>query len=442
MDPALTSSHLATLRDEFAADRRHKAIQNALANTAMQDVAVDRDRLLRIDHTMSHHLDDWKVTNQQRSGRCWLFAGLNLLRPSTAKQLNLKEFEFSQNHTMFFDKLERANYLLENVIDLAGADTDDRTFTQLLKAAAEDGGQWNMFVALINKHGVVPRTVMPETYSSSHTGEMNNILRSVLREGAFHLRQEAATGADVSALRKTKNQIVESVYRVLCLHLGTPPSSFEWQWKDKDDQFHRDGELTPQQFAAKYVSIPLDDYVCLVHDPRHEFGRTYTVDRLGNVVDAPGIVYLNVDIAVIRDAAAEAIQSGEPVWFGCDVAPQLHRKSGKWDTDLFDTQPLYGLSFGMDKATRLHYQQTAMTHAMLFTGVNMVDGEPTRWRVENSWGDDNGVDGFYTMTTDWFNEYVFEIAARRSALPQELLAGLDVEPIVLPAWDPMGSLAR
>lgn len=441
MDAALTASQIAALRADFTANRANKAAQNALARTPLQDVALDHEVATGIDSSVSHHLDDWKVTNQKRSGRCWMFAGLNLLRPAAAKAMNLKDFEFSQAYTQFYDKLERANYTLENVIDLAGAEPDDRTLVHVLKSAAEDGGQWNMFVSLINKHGLVPKAAMPETHSSSNTSELNASLQTILRDGAVRLRDEAAAGADATALRKSKGEILETVHRVLCLHLGTPPQSFNWQWKDKDNDFHRDGVLTPREFADKYVKLPLDEYVCLVHDPRNEYGRTYTVDRLGNVVDGPPVVYLNVDVSVIRDLTAKSIQDGEPVWFGCDVAPQLHRKLGRWDAGLFDTESLYGFAPTMDKKQRLLHQHTAMSHAMLFTGVNLVDGEPTHWRVENSWGSDNGEDGYYTMNDSWFNEYVFEIAARRSQLPPELAAGLDTEPVVLPAWDPMGSLA-
>ncbi|GIG70650.1 aminopeptidase C [Phytomonospora endophytica] len=442
MDAALTQSQLDALHKEFAANRAYKVAQNAVAKTSLNDVVLDNAKAKSIDHTMSHHLDDWKVTNQKQSGRCWLFAGLNLLRPGTMKALGVKDFEFSQNHIMFWDKIERANYLLEQVIDMADVDIQDRTLHKVLASAAEDGGQWNMFVALVQKHGLVPKSVMPETHASSATREMNGILRTVLREGALRLRTQSETGASIEALRETKEEVLQLVHRVLCIHLGTPPASFNWQWIDSDKEFHHEGELTPQQFARKYVTLPLDEYVCLVHDPRHEYGRTYTVDRLGNVIDAPGVVYLNVDIDVIADIAAKALTGGEPVWFGCDVGPHMARDEGIWDTGLFDYEALYDTEFGLDKVQRLHYQETAMTHAMLFTGVDVRDGEALRWRVENSWGDEKGQSGYWTMTSAWFREYVFEISARRSALPAELAAGLDTEPIVLPAWDPMGSLAR
>lgn len=443
MDAVLTPTEIDLLRKEFAGNPAYKLVQNAVTQNALDDVALDRDIVVRADRTMSHVLDDWRATNQKQSGRCWLFAGLNLLRVGTMKKLNVRDFEFSQNHLMFWDKLERANYFLEAIIDTSDRDVDDRTVAHLLKDVAGDGGQWNMFVALVNKHGLVPKTVMPETQSSSATAKMNDILRRVLRQGARDLRSLAGS----PSVRDRKREILNVVHRILCLHLGTPPERFTWQWIDRDRQFHRDGDLTPQEFAEKYVTLSLDEYVCLVHDPRESspVGRTFTVDRLGNVVDAPPVIYLNVDIDLMKRVTRDTITGGEPVWFGCDVGKQMRRDLGIWDARLYDHGTLYDTTFELSKAERLLYHDSAMTHAMLFTGVDVLDrpeGATRAWRVENSWGDANADSGFYTMNDSWFDEYVFEVAVRRSLLPDDLLAALDTEPIVLPAWDPMGALAR
>jgi bleomycin hydrolase len=286
MNGTLGASDLELLRKDFAANPAYRLAQNAVTRTALDDVAISRDVINNSDHSLSVMLDDWKVTNQERSGRCWLFAGLNLLRVGAMKKMGLKEFEFSQNFAMFWDKIERANYFLEGVIETAGRDIDDRTVAHLLEAAAEDGGQWNMFVAIVNKHGLVPKAFMPETHSSSDTGRMNSVLRSLLRQGAKSVREAFSRGVD--AAREEKADILRVIYRVLCIHLGTPPERFDWQWTDKDRKFHRDGVLTPRDFAAKYVDLPIDDYVCLVHDPRPSspVGRTFTVQYLGNVLGA------------------------------------------------------------------------------------------------------------------------------------------------------------
>src|SRR6186997_3080923 len=254
----LTPDDLASLRTDFAANPAYRITQNAVTKVGVQDVALDRAVVTSTDHSVSHLLDDWSVTNQKNSGRCWLFAGLNLLRVGAAAAMNLKEFEFSQNHLMFWDKLERANYFLEAMIETADRDLDDRTVAYLLSEVASDGGQWNMFVALVAKHGVVPKTVMPETHSSSKSARMNEILKSVLRQGALEVR-----GCPAEERQERKQRIVAAVYRILCIHLGTPPERFLWQWADKDRVFHRDGEMTPKEFAAKYVRLALDDYVCL-----------------------------------------------------------------------------------------------------------------------------------------------------------------------------------
>jgi bleomycin hydrolase len=442
-DGTLSAQDTELLRKEFSASPGYRLAQNAVTRVTVDDVAINREIINATDHSLSVLLDDWKVTNQKRSGRCWLFAGLNLLRVGAMRKMGLKDFEFSQNYAMFWDKIERANYFLEAVIETADRDIDDRTVAFVLDSAAEDGGQWNMFVAIVRKHGLVPKAFMPETQSSSDTGRMNSVLRTVLRQGAKSVRAAASAGG-VEAARAEKAEILRVVYRVLCIHLGTPPDHIDWQWTDKDRVFHRDGVLTPQEFAAKYVDLPIDDYVCLVHDPRvsSPTGRTFTVQYLGNVLGAPPVTYLNVDMSLIKDIAARALQAGEPVWFGCDVGKMMSNEYGVWDANLFDLPSVYDTAFTLDKADRLVLHETQMTHAMLFTGVDLLDGVPRRWRVENSWGSDKGKDGFYTMNDSWFDEYVFEIAARRDALPEELRGALDTEPIVLPAWDPMGSLAR
>jgi bleomycin hydrolase len=442
MARGLTPDQVELFEKEFAARPTNQLMQNAVTRTPVDDVALDRRVVTGIDHSVSHHLDDWKVTNQKQSGRCWMFAGLNLLRVGAARKLGVKDFEFSQNYVLWWDKFERANYFLEAIVETSDREVDDRTVARLLADPISDGGQWNMFVALVAKHGLVPKSAMPETDSSSATRGMNRALGTLLRQGARDLRARAGAGA--GAQREHKREVLAAVHRVLSIHLGTPPRRFLWQWEDKDKEFHRDGWLTPAEFAASYVQLPLDEYVCLVHDPRESspFGRTFTVEYLGNVVDAPPVVYLNAEIGLLKRLAMEAVTGGEPVWFGCDVAKMMRADAGVWDAGLFDYAAVYDAPFTMDKADRLVHHDTMMTHAMLFTGVDVVDGDPRRWRVENSWGEEKADKGFWTMNDSWFGEHVFEIAVRRSALPPDLAAALDQEPIVLPTWDPMGALAH
>jgi len=439
----LTERQMSRFRRDFESNPRHRLAQNAVAQVSLDQVALNRSVVTGMDHTFSNLLDDWTVTNQKKSGRCWLFAGLNLLRVGAMKTMSLKEFEFSQNFVLFWDKLERANFFLESVIETADKPIDDRTVAFLLDHPLDDGGQWNMFVNIVTKHGLVPKSAMPETESSSNTGRMNGMLLAKLREAAKTLRGLREKGAAASAIRQVKEKVLLTAFRMLCIHLGTPPASFLWQWTDKEKTFHRDGQMTPKAFAAKYVAIPLDEYICLVHDPRKgsPYGRTFTVRYLGNVVGGQIVKYLNVDIKLMKRVAAETIVGGEPVWFGCDVGKMMRRDMGLWDAKLFDYESVYDATFELDKESRLLYHETCMTHAMLFTGVDIFKNKPRRWRVENSWGEQNGVKGFYLMNDSWFDQHVLEIAARRDSLPKELRKAAELEPIVLPPWDPMGSLA-
>lgn len=439
---SLTMGQLAGLHKSFAADPVLKRTQNAIARVSVDEIAVDHQLATALSTTVSHRIDDWKVTNQKKSGRCWLFAALNLLRAGAKQVLDVKEFEFSQNYAMYFDKLERANYFLASILETAERPEDDRLVSYLLQTVVGDGGQWDMAVNIFTKYGAVPKSAMPETESSSNTGRMNSVLRSLLRRAAQELRMLRQAG-DTAGEEQARGRIITEVHRVLTLHLGTPPTSFEWEYTDDKKAFHREGVMTPQEFLAKYTTITLADYVCLVDDPRaeHPKGSTLTVEHLGNVVGAAPVLYLNVDIGLAKRLAKEAILDGQPVWFGCDVGPQMVRKDGIWDARLYDYAGLYGAELATDKESRVRFGESAMTHAMLLTGVDVLDGETRRWRVENSWGEENGDQGFYTMADNWFDEYVFEVVVDKSRLSPELRRALAAEPIVLQAWDPMGALA-
>ena len=444
-NPEMTAEKLEEFRKNFSQHPYAGIVQNAVTNTTVIDVALNRDIVTETDFSFSTFLDEWKVTNQKSSGRCWMFACLNLLRVGAMKKMNLKDFEFSQNYTLFWDKFERANWTLEAIIGTADLDVGDRTVSFLLSHPLDDGGQWNMAMNVIKKHGLVPKSAMPESESSSSTRRMNSVLWHMLRQGSKRLRDMLSSGKSMDEVRTEKDKIMGEVWRILCIHLGTPPAKFDWQWKDKDNNFHRDGVLTPVEFAEKYVTLPLEEYVCLVNDPRKTspYGSTFTVEHLGNVVNGEQVLYLNIEMDMMKKITQELLESGEPVWFGCDVGKMMQRELGLWDSDLYKFEEIYDVEFDLDKEGRLNYQQTQMTHAMLFTGVDVVDGKPRRWRVENSWGDKrSGRKGYYTMNDNWFDEFMFEIAAPKSMLPDELIAALDKQPIVLPPWDPMGSLAN
>ena len=331
-------------------------------------------------------------------------------------------------------------------MDLADRDADDRTVAYMLHDPIGDGGQWNMATNLVRKHGLVPKSVYPETFTSEKSIMLNGPLRKMLRTYAVELRRMINDkGASNDAVRRQKEEYMANIYRVLCLHLGTPPQSFEWEWVDNDDKLNRRGRITPKEFVQEYVTIEWDSMVCLVNDPRNEYYACYSVDRLDNMVGGEPVKYLNIPIQDMKDVARQHLDDGICVWMGCDVGKSFSRDKGIWHTQLVEPGHFYGIAPFMNqmtKAERLKHGDSMMTHAMLFTGVDVVDGEIKKWRVENSWGSEGGIKGFYTMDDGWFDEHMFEISSLPKYLTAEMVEALKKEPIILPAWDPMGSLAN
>ncbi len=441
---AITSAHLNDFHQSFEADPKNRLALNAITRNSVTAVALNHAVVAETNHTFSHMLKSNEITSQLASGRCWLFAGLNLFRVEAMKHLNVEKFELSQNYQMFWDKLEKANYFLESILKTLDEPTDGRLIMFLLQNPVQDGGQWDMFANLVEKHGVLPKVFMPETESSSNTRWMNAHVTAKLREDAAELRRMHAAGNDSAALLARRAEMMSEVYRMLAIHLGEPPTEFNWQWRDKDDQFHRDGMITPQEFYKRYVHYDLDNVVCLINCPTSDkpFNKMYTVDYLGNVVGGHIIRYINVDNATFKQAAKEQVVAGTPVWFGCDYGYGIERDLGILDTQIYDYALAYNTGFSADKATRVEYGQSMMTHAMVFTGVDLdPNGNPTKWRVENSHGDKGGDKGFLIMADRWFDEYMYEVVVEKRFVAPELLALLETEPVHLRPWDPMGSLA-
>ena len=444
MDIELTQEDLAGFESAFEAEPSNALALNAVTKNGIA-AALNRDAVNRIHHVYSDWIETPEATNQKSSGRCWLFAGLNTLRLAAMAKMKLEKFELSQAYLMFWDKLEKANYFLENIIATRDEPLGGRLMMWLLANLIPDGGQWDMFVNLVKKYGVAPKVAMPEMHGSSNSGPMNAVLVARLREDASILRAMHESGSSEEQLREEKGRMVRQFHRMLCIHLGRPPKSFLWEWRDKDKEFHRHGQVTPAEFYDEFIGVDLDEMVCLIHAPTADkpFGKLFTVQYLGNVVGGRIVRYLNVEMPILKRAAADTIADGQAVWFGCDVGKMLERDLGVLDLDVYDYELIYGKGVRLDKAGRLDYGHSRMTHAMVLTAVDRDEGgSPMRWRVENSWGDDKGDKGYMVMTDRWFEEYLFEIAIHKKYIPDELLSVLETEPIVLPPWDPMGALAR
>ena len=440
--PEISNDLLMQLREEESA--KVALARNAATQVGIEAASLNREKIQHTSTAVSHRLDDWKATSQKKSGRCWLFSSLNFLRSRARESLGVKNFEFSQSYVFFWDKFERANWFLTDIIATSDEPVDGRLVQFLLGDVLGDGGQWDMAVSVYMKYGLVPKEVMPESEASTNSRPMNARLRAVLHIGALRLREAIASGASAEEIDTQRRKILADVWKILVVCLGEPPVRFNWQWRDDEGNFHRDGEITPHEFYERHVGVDLSEYICLVDDPRPENpkGSVETVEHLGNVVGGRPIRYLNAPVEEIKRIAAAQIAAGEAVWFGADVSQPYDRGLGFFVTGIHDYDGLFDVDFSSTKLERVRSGESAMDHAMLFTGVDLDEaGQPRAWRVENSWGDEPGDSGFFTMDDQWFTDNVFEVVVPKSALPEDLAAAVDTEPIVLPAWDPMGTLA-
>lgn len=488
----------------FLASAHNRAARNVIAKVGYDAAVVDRDAHNARNYVFSHKISqENKAANQKNSGRCWMFAAYNIMRQPMLQRLNLPDtFEISQSYLFFYDKLERANYFLEQIIDTRTLDVGDRVVQHLLTTPFNDGGQWDMLHDLILKYGLVPQSVFPETYCSSKSLRLNRIITHKAREFAVQLRDMAADGADEAALRARKEEQVADIHHVLLLFFGQPPQQFDWTYTNKKGEYVCVPNLTPESFFKEHVKFPLQNQVSIVHDPRNEYGKTLTVDRLGNVVGGQRgtITYLNLDIDELRKYAMAMINADKPVWFGCDVGKEFSRAAATMDPNQFDVESMCSAAAvpKMTKKQRLLYGDSLMTHAMVFTGYDVTaehataaverrkaeakakakakkekeaakkaEGqddeddekseeedkkksvEPmlpvsalTKWRVENSWGSDSANKGYYVMSDAWFSEYMFQLNVDTDFLSDEHKAALKEAPKVLPPYDPLGALAK
>lgn len=446
---AIGTDALNEAREEFAANRAAQIAKNATSSMGLREAARVPEGIAANALGFDIEVKQGERCDQMRSGRCWMFASLNTMRFRTIKKYNLKTFELSQAYPLFFDKLEKSNWFLANILDTLNEPLDGRLVSYLLSDPIGDGGQWDMFSALVEKYGVVPKEAMPETACSKNTSDMDGYLTRFLRSCAKRLRETAAAGASTDDLEAMRAEMISEVWHFLAICLGTPPESFEARIRDKDDQLVEaiSGHFTPQEFFKAAVGMEVSNYVSLISAPTADkpFGHTFTVSRLGNVIEAGGVRYLNLPIDRLKELAIAQMRDDLPVWFGCDVNQSYLRNEGIMDTAALDIDGLLGMTVegGLTKAERLDYGESLMTHAMVLEGVRLdTNGKPQSWKVENSWGKDHGRDGFDTLSDNWFNEYVFQVVVDKKYLSDEERAIYETEEAtVLAPWDPMGSLA-
>lgn len=444
---SITPDDITASREAFDTDRTSVVAKNAVSSAGIRTAARVPEAIANNTLQFDIEVTQGDRTDQERSGRCWMFASLNTMRYRTIKRFDLKTFELSQAYPLLFDKLEKSNWFLENILDTLDEPLGDRLMAHLLSDPIGDGGQWDMFRSLVRKYGVVLKEAMPETACSRNTHEMDAYLTRYLRGATRRLRETAAAGTGEDDLRAMKKEMMDEVYHLLATCLGEPPLHFDVRLRDKDDKVVLCGTFTPQEFFEAAVGMELDDYVSLISAPTADkpYHRSFTVSRLGNVWEDGTVRHLNLPIDELKRVAIAQLKDGLPVWFGCDVDQSYLRDEGIMDPAAIDIDTLMGfpVAGALDRGERLDYGESLMTHAMVLEGVRLDDaGAPVMWKVENSWGKDHGRDGFDTLSDAWFDEYVYQVVVDRKYLTDEERTAYDAKPIELLPWDPMGSLAH
>lgn len=450
-NPAVSIADVEVWERELLADPKNRLALSALMQNDVRNIISQKVATLSDTQTFNVKIpfEGSPVTNQRSSGRCWLFAGTNCCRVPIMKKYNLKEFELSQSYLFFWDKLEKASWFLEQILDTTDRDLDDRLVQELLGAPVNDGGQYDLFANLVAKYGLVPQSLYPDSYNAMNSGAMDNIITTKLREDALVLRSMKTKSK--SSIVATKAKMLQEIHCVLVLMLGPPPkpkNTFTWEYYDKTDKFHK-AVKTPLDFArdlsnssaVRTLGMNVSDMFSLVNDPRNPYMRLLTVDRLGNVVGGRPVTYVNVDMSVMKSAAVAMLKAGIPVFFGSDVGKYSNSSSGIMDTSLYDYKLAFNISLDMSKSQRLKTRESAMTHAMVLTGVQIEDGKTVRWRVMNSWGTAAGSEGYFVMTDAWMDSFVYQVVVDPSYVAKDVREVLKQEPRVLNLWDPMGALA-
>ncbi|MBP5091150.1 MAG: C1 family peptidase [Bacilli bacterium] len=440
---ALTIDRVAQIKKEYDADPKNALIRHALSRSTLSNISFVSESTAGITPHFSIEVKTLPVANQKASGRCWIFAGLNILREFIAKKLGLKEFELSQNYISLYDKIEKANFALESMIDLAVKEHDDRTLAHLLADPVSVGGLWDMFVNLVKKYGLMPQDAFPETAQSNATHETDVLVNAAIRKFAHDAHALKEEGKD-KEIRDLKDEVMGKIYAMFLNSFGVPPTTFDFQYADSKGKYHIERGYTAKSFFDKYIGEELlDEYQSLINSPTADkpYLRNFTISYLGNVVEGKKINHLNLPMERLNEAIIDQLKDGLPVWFGSDVSFYRDKSSYAWDSKAFDYESSVGFPLEFEKGDMLDYKHSAMNHAMVIVGVDIVDGKAKKWKIENSWGPDNGLKGYYVMSEEFFDKFVYQAVVLSRYLKEEEKEAANGEAIILPPWDPMGTLA-
>lgn len=436
MTHELTLDEIAKFQQDYQQNKQNKIAELAVVNNGVQKASFNGEGIRDLNRTFSIEIPTDNVTDQKQSGRCWLFAALNVLRHKFAKQYHTKNFTFSQSYLFFWDRIERANIFFNHILETADKPVDDRTVHFYLQAPDTDGGQWHMAISLIRKYGLVPTYAQDESFTANNTAAFNQALNMKLREDGLVLRKLAQAGKN-DEIEQKRQEYLSEIYRMAVIAFGQPVQKFDLEFKDDDGNYKLDQNITPLDFFHNYFEDDLDDYVVLFNAPDHEYDKLYAFPFEDNVEGGSPVRFLNTKIENLKEAAIKQLKDGETIWFGCDVGKQSDRQKGILAANLYETDTIFGIETKLNKKERLQTGASGSTHAMTFVGVDVVDGKPRQWKVENSWGTKVGDKGYFVMDDKWFDEYLFKVVVKKQYLPEKLVKIAESEATPVPCWDSM-----
>ena len=436
MTHELTLDEIAKFQQDYQQNKQNKIAELAVVNNGVQKASFNGEGIRDLNRTFSIEIPTDNVTDQKQSGRCWLFAALNVLRHKFAKQYHTKNFTFSQSYLFFWDRIERANIFFNHILETADKPVDDRTVHFYLQAPDTDGGQWHMAISLIRKYGLVPTYAQDESFTANNTAAFNQALNMKLREDGLVLRKLAQAGKN-DEIEQKRQEYLSEIYRMAVIAFGQPVQKFDLEFKDDDGNYKLDQNITPLDFFHNYFEDDLDDYVVLFNAPDHEYDKLYAFPFEDNVEGGSPVRFLNTKIENLKEAAIKQLKDGETIWFGCDVGKQSDRQKGILAANLYETDTIFGIETKLNKKERLQTGASGSTHAMTFVGEDVVDGKPRQWKVENSWGTKVGDKGYFVMDDKWFDEYLFKVVVKKQYLPEKLVKIAEGEATPVPCWDSM-----
>ena len=439
-DGGLSMQQINMLRGSYQSNPTNKALRNAINSNDISKLAVNYDNNTAFSADISNTVPSKAITNQESSGRCWMFTGMNVLRNKAIRKYDLPaDFQFSQCYTFFYDQLEKANLFLQSILDTRAKSMEDETVQWLFKNPIGDGGQFTGVANLMTKYGAVPKEAMPETYNSNHTSQISGLIKLRLREDGLRLREMANNkGTTEAKLQAAKMEMLETIYRMLVYAYGEPPTEFTWTQRNSKGEVVSTEKYTPMSFFNKFVNEDFANYYMVMNDPTREYYKVYEIQYDRHVYDGQNWKFLNLPMPEISRMAIASIKDSTMMYFSCDVAKFLDRDKGYMDINNYDYGALFGTTFGMNKKERISTYASGSSHAMTLCGVDLdANGNPTKWMVENSWGSNRGHNGFLIMTDEWFNEYMFRLVVESKYIPSATLKLFDQKPIQLPAWDPL-----